>query len=109
MSNVTELHHQAMDFVDLAMEENRLGNKDEAVRLFTRATESELAAIDAMKEPLEPSYSVLHRSAASMAMNANLFSEAERILAKALSRGPHPEIAEEMRVLLEEVYFRWNL
>ena len=109
MNDVTELHHQAMDLVDRAMEEQRAGNRDEATKLFGQASEIELAAIDALDEKIEPSFSVLHRSAASMAMSANRFSQAELILTKALSHDPHPEIADEMRELLEQIYFGWNL
>lgn len=109
MNTVNALHHQAMEFVDQAMLEQRAGNQESAIKLFERATEYELAAIDSMSEPAEPTYSVLHRSAASMAMNANQLRQAERIINKALAQNPHPEIADEMRELLERIYFQWNL
>ena len=109
MNTVNALHHQAMEFVDQAMLEQRAGNQESAIKLFEQATEYELAAIDAMAEPVEPTYSVLHRSAASMAMNANQLRQAERIINKALAQNPHPEIADEMRELLERIYFQWNL
>lgn len=109
MSTVNDLHHQAMDFVDQAMLEQRGGNAEGATKLFEKATEYELAAIEAMEEPVEPTYSVLHRSAASMAMNANQLRQAEQIIYKALLQEPHPEIAHEMREVLEQIYFQRNL
>ena len=98
-----------MEFVDQAMLEQRAGNQESAIKLFEQATEYELAAIESMAEPVEPTYSVLHRSAASMAMNANQLRQAERIINKALAQNPHPEIADEMRELLERIYFQWSL
>ena len=109
MSAVSDLHHQAMEYADLAWREQRAGKADRAESLFAQAADCELAAIAAMEEPVEPTYSVLHRSAASMEMNARRYRRAEQIAAKALAQEPHPEIAEEMRDLLEQVYFRERL
>ena len=52
----------------------------------------------------EPSRSVLHRSAASLAEQCGEFREAERLIAVALSGNPPEEIAEELRDLLQQVY-----
>ena len=109
MSAVNDLHHQAMEYADAALREQRARNADNAAGLFAQAAECELAAIAAMEEPVEPTYSVLHRSAASMAMNARRYRWAEQIAAKALAQEPHPEIAEEMRDLLEQIYFNQRL
>ena len=49
--------------------------------------------------------SVLHRSAASLALECGALREAERLIAAALSGDPPDEIAEELRDLLEQVYF----
>jgi hypothetical protein len=54
---------------------------------------------------LEPTRSVLHRSAASLALECGALREAERLIATALSGDPPEEIAEELRDLLEQVYF----
>ena len=115
MTTVSDLHHQAMNLVDQAMLERRLGKEKVAEELFMLATDKELAALkalealEAMEERVQPSYSILQRSAASMAMNANRLDRAEGIINLALSQDPHPAIAEEMREVLEQVKFRNRL
>jgi hypothetical protein len=47
----------------------------------------------------------LHRSAAALALECGVLREAERLIAAALSGDPPNEIAEELRDLLEQVYF----
>ncbi|MCL4203791.1 MAG: hypothetical protein KJ000_14920 [Pirellulaceae bacterium] len=53
--------------------------------------------------------SVLHRSAASLALNCEEYRLAEKLLAVGLAGDPPPEIAEEMRDLLEQIYARREL
>ena len=101
MSSIKDHHHQAMDFAGLALSERMRGNANQAIEYFEKALEQELAAIKAMAEPEEPTYSVLHRSAATLALDCNRLRQAEQIAATALSQNPHPEIAEELRDLLE--------
>ena len=57
----------------------------------------------------EPTRSVLHRSAASLALECDEIREAERLIGRALSGNPPDEIAEELRDLLEDVYFLRHL
>lgn len=106
MSAVNDLHSKAMDFTEFALLERMRGNTEKALGLFEQALENELAAIDAMDEPVEPTYSVLHRSAATLAMDCRRFRQAEQIAAKALAQNPHPEIAEELRDLMAQLYSR---
>ena len=106
MSAVNDFHHQAMDFAGHALMERMRGNAEEALNLFEQALENELAAINALQEPVEPTYSVLHRSAATLAMDCHRFRQAEQIAAKALAQNPHPEIAEELRDLMAQLYSR---
>jgi hypothetical protein len=54
---------------------------------------------------LEPTRSVLHRSAPTLALECGALRDAERLIAVALSGDPPAEIAEELRDLLEQVYF----
>ena len=54
----------------------------------------------------EPSRSVLHRSAASLALQCGEFREAERLIAGALAGFPPDEVADELRDLLEQVYLK---
>ena len=52
----------------------------------------------------EPIRSVLYRSAASLALICEEYREAERLIATALCGDPPDEIANELRVLLQQVY-----
>ena len=109
MSAVNDFHHRAMDFAGHALIERLHGNLEQANKLFEQALGEELAAIEALPEPEEPTYSVLHRSAATLAMDCNRLRQAEQIAASALAHNPHPEIAEELRDLLEQIYFQRHL
>jgi hypothetical protein len=60
-------------------------------------------------ELVEPTFSILHRSAATLALDCDNIRLAEQLIAKALSHTLPYEIAEELRDLLEQVYFRRHL
>jgi hypothetical protein len=49
---------------------------------------------------LEPTRSVLHRSAAALALECSELREAERLIGRALAGNPPEEIANELRDLL---------
>lgn len=117
---VKNLHDEAMDLAHFAILQRSRGNKEESNSQFKQALEYELAAIKALEdlaalsaanaesqsESVEPTYSVLHRSAGTLALDCNQLRKAEQIVAKALSRDPPPEIAKELRSLLEQINFR---
>ena len=108
-ATTTNPHNQAMDLVETAILERTRGHGEKAIQLYAEALELELAAIkelDERGERAEPTWSVLHRSAGWMAFNSNQFRLAEKLASKALAGDPHPEIAEELRDLLEETYVR---
>ena len=112
MSSVKELHNQAMDAAESALRERRRGNHDAAAALFEQALHGELAAIAELEktDPVdELTYSILHRSAGTLALDCQEFRLAEELATKVLARGPHPEIAWELRELLEQIYFQWGL
>ncbi|MXZ10194.1 MAG: hypothetical protein F4Y79_12220 [Gemmatimonadetes bacterium] len=108
-ATTTNPHNQAMDLVEIAILERTRGHDEKAVQLYAEALELELAAIKELDErgdQAEPTWSVLHRSAGWMAFNSNQFRRAEKLASRALAGDPHPEIAEELRDLLEETYVR---
>ena len=82
-----------------------------AKRYFKRAFEQECEAVSlvAKAHSLEPTRSVLHRSAAALAMECGEYRAAERLIAAALAGDPPEELAEELRDLLEDVNFRRHL
>ena len=107
MSTAKELHDQAMDLVETAILERIRGNTELTVKLYADALELELAAIallDDHGQTAEPTWSVLHRGAGWMAFNSNQFRMAEKLASKALAGDPHPEIADELRDILEQVF-----
>ena len=60
-------------------------------------------------EESEPTRSVLHRSAASLAFRCGEYREAERLIARALLGNPPEEIADELRRLNNKINFHLRL
>ena len=105
MSKVLDLHEQAMDIAEMAFVARLRGNQERAKELFLEAFEMETQAAALLSDNLnaEPTRSVLHRSAASLAFNCGKFDAAERLIAIGLSGYPPEEIAEELRDLFEDI------
>ncbi len=103
MKLIESLHRAAMANLDDALLLRMQGQVDAANELLRSAFENERRAARAVKPGLEPTRSVLLRSAASIAVELGELREAERLVALALSGEPPPEIAEELRDLLESV------
>lgn len=108
---VQELHNKAIEIADIAFIERFAGRLEQSVHLFKEAYQFEREAALIAKEQNrgEPSISVLLKSAASLAINANILDDAEKLICLALYGGPPFEIAEELRKLLEELYFQRHL
>lgn len=111
MDKIEELHSQAMNFAELAYIARLKNEVNEAFKLSEQAFEKELTAatIALQKNIDEPSLSILHRSAASLAIECNKYRDAEKIVATALSGNPPDDIANELRDLLEQVNFYRHL
>ena len=111
MNELRSLHDEAMDLAESAALSKMRKNEEEASRLFRKAfeLEREAALLCADDLDLEPTRSVLLRSAASLAMDCGELREAERLISLALSGNPPEEIAEELRDLLEQVNFDRHL
>jgi hypothetical protein len=107
MNQVKDLHRNAMRLADEADLARRNDNIPVARERLRQAFEHERQAADLVAGDFtkEPTRSVLHRSAASLALQCGALREAERLIAEALSGDPPDEIAEELRDLLEQVYF----
>jgi hypothetical protein len=111
VSTIKELHHDAMERTDLALAAQRAGNFEKA-QLMLRAAyelESQPAHLTAQKTDSEPTRSILHRSAASLALDCGLNRDAERLICETLRGNPPDAIANELRDLLEQVYFSRHL
>lgn len=102
MSNTNDLHSKAMDLAESAMVQRLQGNPVEAAELARQALQLEMSAITELEEPIEPTFSILHRSAGHLALQCGEHRLAERIAAEALAQEPPHEIAEELRDLMEQ-------
>jgi superfamily II DNA/RNA helicase len=102
---IKELHRSAIDLADKAFIAQREGRQVEATNFIRQAFEKELLAADSVASDVqfEPTRSVLHRSAASLALQCGDLDTSERLIHKALSGSPPDEIAEELQDLLSQV------
>lgn len=99
-------HRRAMEFVDAALLARRSGDIQKEREYNLRALDEERQAADAIAEryDLEPSRSMLYRSAATLAYRCNKFREAERLAECALSSEHTPsKIVQEVRDLIEDI------
>ena len=104
MSTPRDSHRSAMDFAVQGLMAQMSPDPDAAIPLFEQALEMELAAIAKLPEPIEPTYSVLHRSAGWMAFHCRQFRQAERLACRGLAGEPPDDIAAELRELLAQIY-----
>ena len=106
--SVSDSHNKAMEFAEYAFMARVQGNTEESIKLFEKALENELKAISKLEETegrIEPTYSVLHRSAGTLALDCNQSQKAEEIVKKALNQGPPQEIADELHELLYRILY----
>lgn len=109
MSQIEELHDKAMNLAAQAMLQKANRLEDEAVELFKSALNYELSAYEALTNPVEPTRSVLLRSAATLALQCREIELAEKLAAKGLSGDAHPELADELRDVFEQANFNRHL
>jgi len=105
MSQIQSLHKQAMDLAEAAAVARLRGTLELAAQFTRQAFEQETqaAALIASALDAEPTRSVLHRSAASLAIECGELRMAERLIATALSGNPPAEIAEELKDLFIQI------
>ncbi|MEL7433908.1 MAG: hypothetical protein AAFN11_08165 [Chloroflexota bacterium] len=97
-------HDEAMNLARLAELDKMRGNKDEAKRKLRLAytLENEVAQT-LIPTDIEPSRSVILRSAASLAIDCGEYREAEKLIATALAGDPPKTIADQLRDLIVQV------
>jgi hypothetical protein len=105
MSQIQQLHQQAMDLAEMAEVAKLRGDLINAQELFRQAfvKETEAASLLVNNVEVEPARSILHRSAASLAIDCGEVNTAERLIAIALSGNPPQEIADELKDLFVEI------
>ncbi|BAZ37637.1 hypothetical protein NIES4101_35600 [Calothrix sp. NIES-4101] len=108
MSQIQEKHTTAMDLAEAAMVAKLRGDLEQASLLTRQAFENELAAAELIVNQLdaEPTRSILHRSAATLAIDCGELKIAERLIATALSGNPPEEIASELKDLFIQINLR---
>jgi hypothetical protein len=111
VSDPRGLHRDAMDLADRAVLARREGRESDAAEQFRRAFEMESLAAEIFRDKIdvEPTRSVLYRSAASLALDCGDFRSAEKLIAAALMGDPPEQIANELRDLMEMVHFQRHL
>jgi hypothetical protein len=111
MSQVRDLHRQAMDYAGRAFIAKRSGDADTAQSLFRDALRLETEAVGLVSDDLsnEPTRSVLFRSAATLALDYGDVRAAEQLAARGLAGNPPEDIAEELREVLETARFDRHL
>jgi hypothetical protein len=99
-------HFRAMEFLDRASEAKRTGDTSTANDNFAEAYRLEKQAAEAMIPyvDIEPTRSILFRSAALLALECKHEDEAERLACLGLSGTPPSEIKTELRDVLVKVW-----
>jgi hypothetical protein len=105
VSNTRELHDSAMDLFELGMLTARAGNVEESRRLLSQALEKEIEAADSVATDysLEPTRSILWRSAASIALRIGDVKRAMRCVEAGLVGNPPEDIKVETALLREQI------
>ena len=108
MSKIQELHQQAMDLAEQADLEKLRGDTTQVKEILQQALELEAEAAQMVADDLmaEPTRSVLHRSAATLAIECGELQRAERLIARALAGEPPLDIAEELKDLFMQINLR---
>ncbi len=111
MKRASEIHREAMELADQAYLARRSGDGEKEKEFLRKAFERERDAANLTTSDYEkePTRSVLHRSAASLAIDCGEMREAERLISSALAGNPPDEIGNELRDLLEQVFFMRHL
>ena len=100
MSSEHNPHDYAMEAAFFADEARQRGDLEKAAELFERALKLELQALAEAKVTDGLWWSVMHRSAAWLALDCNQPRLAEQLACKALAGDPDPAMAEQLREVL---------
>jgi hypothetical protein len=111
MKKMSKQHDRAMAIADDADLASKRGDEAEAARLYRAAFDLERAAADGTANhlDLEPTRSILHRSAASLALQVKEYRACEQLLCRALAGNPPADISDELRTLWEQCSFSMHL
>lgn len=105
LTEAQTLHRAAMQFSEEAMLETTAGRHDRARELFAKAFERAARAADLIGpfSNLEPTRSILYRSAASLAIDCGDYRAAQRLIRRGLAGSPPPELRAELLELMRQI------
>ena len=108
MNTIQELRQKAMDLAEQADLAKLRGSTDQVQGFLRQALYLETEAAQMVMDDLtaKPTRSVLHRSAASLAMECGELQAAEKLIARALSGAPPLDIEEELKDLFMQINLR---
>lgn len=108
MNDASALHKEAMKLADEAFVARTAGDHETAMGLIRRAFDHErrAAQVFSHRRDAEPTRSVLHRSAATLALECGELDATRDLITSAFEGNPAPEIAEELREVMRRVYAR---
>jgi len=108
VEKINDLHERAMNIAEEVYLAQRKQDNEEAKKYAKQSFELERAAAMLMVDDydIEPTRSVLFKGAACLAINAEMYREAEQMIGFALTGNPPIEVAEELRALLLEINSR---
>lgn len=103
-ATIREHHNMAMEYLDEALIFKLEGHRDAKEAYVWKAMKHEvMAARLALKTKVEPSRSVLCRSAAQLCVECGELDEAESLIAAALSGNPPFEIVVELEAIRSQI------
>ncbi len=111
-SEIGSAHQRAMELADEGLHLRRAGEHEAALPKFRDAFELESKAAELISKDLQPGHGVLHRSAATLALDANQIDEAMRLIEEGLDAAPIPSVREELeelRRLAQPHDIKWRL
>lgn len=111
MSDIRDKHRAAMRYAERAKVASQAGHDVEASSLIRQAFELEREAAQLLLQSfdVEPTRSVLYRSAATLALECGEYVEARRLAHQGLAGNPPQEIFDEIHEILEEEEFQRHL
>ena len=108
MNKLQELHKKAMDLAEQSDLLKLRGNTSQVQEILRQALALESQAAQMVADDLtaEPTRSVLHRSAASLAIECGELQTAEKLIARALAGTPPADIEAELKDLFLQINVR---
>ncbi len=105
LKRANELHKLAMDFAEKAHIAHCKGNIDNSIQFSLEAFQAEqkAAMLISRYKDLEPTRSVLFRSASSLALDCGKIRDSEKLISLALEGNPSQEIEKELRDIIERI------